>query len=201
MTLATSFLYYIQPACEIEEKAELEKISRPSSSERRVEVIDRSHAEFLGETKEDFEMSVIETREQLMEALAKAKFKEAYEKDNGKPITLDIAMGLISRRHQGRAKHDKELENKYFSDMEGGAIFPAGKACVNLKSFEIDLYDGNHTWGALRQRKAKSMSLSLVPGNERLARLWSLGVNDTHGSQASDDDRIHGLRILLDDPE
>jgi len=188
VVLAASFLYFNPIVCEVEKK--VEQITR--NSLRRVAKIDERQGEVWTDPREEQTMSVVETKDQLREAVGKA---------TGKPVTLDVAMGLITRRHQGRKAHDKETENKYRDDMERGDTFPAGKACVSLTSWEIDLYDGNHTLGALRQRKVKSMSLRLVPGDERTAKLWSFGANEQHGKLATDDDRVHALRILLDDPE
>ena len=101
---------------------------------------------------------------------------------------------------QPRAELDAELTTEYAEAMEAGAIFPPVTVFRDMDGVHW-LADGFHRVGAVKVRRARTISADVRPGGLREAILYAAGANGTHGLRRTNADKRRAVTKLLSDRE
>jgi len=100
---------------------------------------------------------------------------------------------------QQRVKIDLDVVAEYAEAMQCGAKFPS--ITVFFDGAQYWLVDGFHRFHAHRTSGIDELSADIHEGTQRDARLFSAGVNGTHGIRLTNADKRNAVMMLLEDPE
>lgn len=100
---------------------------------------------------------------------------------------------------QPRCAIDMRIVERYRQALKDGAVFPP----IYLFADESGMYlaDGFHRVEAHKQEGREDIEAEIHDGSERDAVLYSVGVNETHGFNRSNEDKRRAVDMLLDDEE
>lgn len=100
---------------------------------------------------------------------------------------------------QQRVRIDNEVVSEYAEAIQCGAKFPS--ITVFFDGAQYWLVDGFHRYHAHKTSGIEELSADVHEGTNRDARLFSAGVNGTHGIRLTNADKRNAVMMLLEDSE
>lgn len=100
---------------------------------------------------------------------------------------------------QARAQLHQGTVLEYARAMQEGHYFPA--VAVFYDGSHYWLADGFHRLAASHQAGFRDIEVDLKLGTRRQAILYAVGSNATHGLRRTPADKLHGVKLLLQDEE
>ena len=116
-----------------------------------------------------------------------------------KTKTIKIKDIVIDAGTQQREKINDEIVAEYSEAMKCGAQFPA--VTVFFNGAEYYLVDGFHRYWAHKSADIENIEADVHEGTKRDARLFSAGVNNTHGIRLTNQDKRKAVLVLIEDEE
>lgn len=106
---------------------------------------------------------------------------------------------VIDAGTQQREKINDEIVEEYAEAIKCGAKFPSITAFFD--GVQYYLVDGFHRYHAHRIAEIEVIQSDIIDGTRREARLFSAGVNGTHGIRPTNSDKRKAVLVLLTDEE
>ena len=116
-----------------------------------------------------------------------------------KTKTIKLSDIVIDAGTQQREKINDKIVAEYSEAMKCGAQFPA--VTVFFNSAEYYLVDGFHRYWAHKTAGIENITADVHEGTKRDARLFSAGVNNTHGIRLTNQDKRNAVLVLIEDDE
>jgi len=116
-----------------------------------------------------------------------------------KTKTIKIKDIVIDAGTQQRERINDEIVAEYSEAMKCGAKFPA--VTVFFNGAEYYLVDGFHRYWAHKSAGIENIAADVHEGTKRDARLFSAGVNNTHGIRLTNQDKRKAVLVLIEDDE
>lgn len=113
--------------------------------------------------------------------------------------SLTLSEIKLNKQTQSRTAINQDVVSAYAEDMLNDVSFPA--VTVFFDGIEYYLVDGYHRYFATKKTGSKEIAATIINGSLRDAILYSVGVNDDHGLQRTQDDRRKAVMTMLDDLE
>ena len=113
--------------------------------------------------------------------------------------TLALSAIRTNGGTQTRVQLNAAAVKEYGEAMTEGVHFPP--VIVFFDGTDHWLADGFHRVQASMDIGALSIDAEIRPGNQRDARLYSVGANAAHGLRRTNDDKRRAVSVLLDDAE
>lgn len=106
---------------------------------------------------------------------------------------------IIDAGTQQREKINEEIVSEYSEAMQCGAKFPS--LTVFFDGVQYYLVDGFHRYHAYRISGILEVNADIHGGTKREAKLFSVGVNGTHGLRLTNADKRKAVLVMLTDGE
>lgn len=106
---------------------------------------------------------------------------------------------VIDAETQQRERINDDVVSEYSESVKCGAKFPA--LTVFYDGAQYYLVDGFHRYHAFRLSEINDVQVDIHEGTKREARLFSVGVNGTHGLRLTNADKRKAVLVMLVDSE